>query len=541
MRSFAIITGAAIVALASCDDTSSPGDPKSSSGGSTSGGSSPGGAGNAGGGAGSPSGGSGGATGGSGGASGGTSGSGGASGGTSGSGGASDASAGSGGSDACPNIVAAPQVNPWAMRLPSAGFGGIETKTTGGHTDVFLKSPTNLTRIGARLNWGGTVVFFGLSSNPGSNVIDANDTGRELQVAIYDPSRSRQPCAWNASCLSSTTSCGNSITFLGWNPVQGGDECNRGAKLISQGQSADALEVVIQPLQWNPDWDAKDCTKSSCNGPGVPVQVVYKSRFRFVTEHVVEVEHEVKSQESFSHPATGQELPTLYVSNGKGGPDLPLLLDSSGKTVTLSTPANDGFFYDNFSSPAPWVSWQDSAKNYGVGIAMDQGVKNFQGWRGGPPSAPYFHNVRAQMTFGLPAGGTVRGLSYLALGGFAAVKSELEGVLKKRAPFGVIDAPATDVKLGTSSTLDVSGWALDTQHVVSVKAQIDGQEVASFPVNVPRPDVCAVYPMYSGCPAVGYAGKVPVSGLSSCPHLLRVVAVDTDGNSRVLGERVLTP
>ncbi|MBK9000055.1 MAG: hypothetical protein IPM35_30420 [Myxococcales bacterium] len=53
--------------------------------------------------------------------------------------------------------------------------------------------------------------------------------------------------------------------------------------------------------------------------------------------------------------------------------------------------------------------------------------------------------------------------------------------------------------------------------------------------------MCAVYPMYDGCPAVGYAGNVSVAGLSPCPHLFRVVATDADGNSRVLGERVLTP
>ncbi|MCK6533373.1 MAG: hypothetical protein L6Q84_10420, partial [Polyangiaceae bacterium] len=462
----------------------------------------------------------------------------------------SDASAGGGGTGgvgaggaggSCPLIAAAPKVDPWAMRLPAAGFGGIETKVSGGHTDVFLKSPTDYIRIGARLDWGGTVVFFGLSANPGSNVIDANDTGRELQIAIYDPTRARQPCAWNASCQSSSASCGNSITFLGWNPVQGGDECNHGAKLISQGKSGDALEVVIQPLQWNPDWDAKDCVKSACGASGVPVQVLYKSRFRFVTEHVVEVENEVTSQEAISHPSTAQEFPTLYVSNGKGGPDLPVLLDASGKTITLATPGNDGFFYDNFSSAGPWVTWQDTNKTYGVGLAMDQGVKKFQGWRGGPPSAPYFHNVRAEMLFGLPAGGMVRGLSYLALGGFGTVKAELDGILKKRAPFGVVDTPAADVKLGNSSSVSVSGWVLDTQHVASVKAQIDGQDVATFPVDVARADVCAVYPMYEGCPAVGYSGQVPVGTPSTCPRLLRMVAVDADGNTTVLGERVLLP
>ncbi len=319
--------------------------------------------------------------------------------------------------------------------------------------------------------------------------------------------------------------------------MQGGDECNHGAKVLSHGQVGDALEVLVQPLQWNPDWDKKDCTQSSCGASGVPVAVQYRSRFRFVAEHVVEVDTQVESQETISHPVTGQEFPTLYVSNGKGGPDLPLLLNSAGQTVSLNTPGNDGFFYDNFTSPGPWVTWQDSGKTYGVAIAMDQGVTKFQGWRGGPPSAPYFHNVRAQMQFGLAAGATVRGLSYLALGNYGTVKSELEGALKKRPPFGVVDVPAGDTQVGQS--VKVAGWVLDTDKVANVDVQIDGTTVKTLPVSGSRPDVCAVYPMYAGCPAVGYSGDIPVGNLGSCPHLLRVVAKDADGNSSVLGERVI--
>ena len=30
----------------------------------------------------------------------------------------------------------------------------------------------------------------------------------------------------------------------------------------------------MQPLQWNPDWDAPDCRQSACGPSGVPVGVV---------------------------------------------------------------------------------------------------------------------------------------------------------------------------------------------------------------------------------------------------------------------------
>jgi len=57
--------------------------------------------------------------------------------------------------------------------------------------------------FGLRREWGGSIVFFGIARGYGAglnptNAIDANDTGREVQVAFYDPDRLMQNCAWNA-------------------------------------------------------------------------------------------------------------------------------------------------------------------------------------------------------------------------------------------------------------------------------------------------------------------------------------------------------
>jgi len=441
----------------------------------------------------------------------------------------------------CQPLQPAAAPDPWKQRIASKGFGGITPPGSGTNKDVFLSSPApnpDYLRIGARLNWGGSIVFFGLTANAQSNVIDANDTGRELQIALYDPSRIMQNCAWNASCQTTPTTCANSITFLGWNPVQGGDECNHGST-AEWSQQGDALRVITHPLQWNPDWDKKDCTQSPCGASGVPVAVDYVTDLRFVGSHVVEVAMELQSKESFSHPVTGQEFPTLYVAHGQNGPDLPLLLDSAGGLISLTTPANDGFFMGNFDSPGPWVSWQNNAKDYGVGLAMDQGIRKWQGWRG---DSPYFHNVRARIEFGLPAGKVVRGVSYLALGSFTTVKSELEGVLAKRPPFGFLDAPAagSTVTVAKGSDVQLSGWVLDTDTLSSVQVTVDGQAAKDLAVTGARPDVCEVYPAYAGCPNAGYSGQISTSGWDTCPHLIKVTAQDADGNQSVLGEVVVT-
>lgn len=72
-----------------------------------------------------------------------------------------------------------------------------------------------------------------------------------------------------------------------------------------------------------------------------------------------------------------------------------------------------------------------------------------------------------------------------------------------------------------------------------VRAELDGATAATLNVGSARPDVCATYPGYDGCPDVGFSGEVTTAGLDGCAHLLRVVAEDGDGNVTVLGERVV--
>jgi hypothetical protein len=427
-------------------------------------------------------------------------------------------------------VTAAADVDPWTVRAPSFGFGSITVETPKGYHDVFLNNPqANGPRIAGRLEWGGSLVYFGLPQIQGSNAFDDNDTGRELQIALYDPTRQLQGCAWNATCgQPGAFTCPAQITYLGWDPVQGGDECGHGSAASWQ-QVGDALQLVAHPFQWNPDWDKQDCAMNPCPPAGVPTSVTLTLELRFVASNVVEVMTEVSSQENIDHPAAEQEFPTLYVANGGGGPDLKDLLDADGTFIPIGFPVN-------FTSPKPYVMWQNANHDYGVGLAMDQGLLSFQGW-----GDATFHNVRPRLPFGLNHGATVRGLSYVVLGNVPTIQSFVKQVLDKRPPFGHVDLPAAQFSYGKGAPVDVSGWVLDNAHIASVTAEIDGMQAAILPVATARPDVCDVYPGYDGCPSAGFSGSVPTAGLDACPHLLRITATDADGNKTVLGERVLAP
>jgi len=439
----------------------------------------------------------------------------------------------------CP-VVPVPDPVPDAPLVGESPAGTFETVTAGGFTDDYVYNAAHDLKVGTRQEWGGTIIFFGMANgSPGqnnTNTIDANDTGREVQVAFYDPDRHMQNCAWNASCQSTPTTCPFSITYLGWNPVQGGNRCNNGSGVEGVSLSNGVLGVTTVPLFWNPNWDRQDCSDVACNDPTLnaresDVRVV--QRLRFVRYHVVELDYTVINLTSLAHATTAQEFPTVYTANGNQGPDLWRLFSSTGVEIVINTPGNDGFFYENFSSPDGWVSMQNQALDYGVGMLTENKLSSWQGWQ--LRTLP-FNNFRPIFSFGIPALGTIRARSYLILGAQATVAAEAQWLDTNLPPFGVLDTPASDQTV--SGVFSLSGWALDNKGVTAITAIVDGVTAVPLTYGNSRPDVCAVWPGYASCDAVGYQGTVDAGPLTACTHhLLEIEATDTDGNTRVIARR----
>ncbi len=442
----------------------------------------------------------------------------------------------------CP-VIPTPAVVPDRPLPDEALLGTVQSVTAGSFHDEYLFNGSMQLKVGIRREWGGTIVFFGqhlgTQGMNASNVIDANDTGREVQVAFYDPDRAMQDCAWNQSCATTPTTCPNSITFLGWNPVQGGNRCNRGSGVEAVTSQAGVLTVTTQPLFWNPNWDRPDCVEQACTDAALSTRrsdVRVTQTLRFVREHVVELEYVVTNLAATDHAPTTQEFPTIYTSNGgTGTQDLWRLFDSTGAEVSIDIPANDGFNVRDFTSPAGWVTMQNSALDYGVGLYNESRATAWQGWQ---QRALPFNNFRPQLVFGIPALGTVRGRSYLLLGSHSTIRGEAQWLDANLGPFGTLDVPQADASL--SGVVAIHGWALDNKGVSSVQLRIDGQTTVPLTYGSPRSDVCAAWPGYPACSAVGYQGTLDAGALSACAHLLEVVVVDTDGNARVVARRRVT-
>ncbi len=428
---------------------------------------------------------------------------------------------------------------------PESPAGAVESTTTDGFFDEYVYDSSGATKLGIRRDWGGSVVFFGLSDGqPGTNstnTIDGNDTGREVQVALYDPDRHLQGCAWNASCQTNPSPCPEAMQYFGWNPVQGGNRCNIGSWVDSWSAGDGELYVTTVPRQWNPNWEFQDCDSSGCDDPTLNTlesDVRLHQTIRFVRPLVAELRYTVENLDAVDHAAQAQEMPTVYTANGQGGPDLWRLFDAGGTEIPIDTLAGgeDAFYYEVFESPAPWVTLQNDDASYGVGILYENGESSFQAWQ--LRTLP-FNNVRALFSFGIPANGTVHARAYLLLGSLATVTSEAQWLLDHLAPFGVMDEPAVGAQV-PQGAMTVRGWALDNRGVASVEARVDESWSVPLSYGSSRPDVCLAWPGYPGCDDVGYSGTVDLGAPDECPHLLEIVATDTDGNQRVIANTLVT-
>ena len=418
-----------------------------------------------------------------------------------------------------------------------ADYGIRESFQNGGFTDHFLYSNTaKQFKIGVREQWGSSIVFFGFANSSSSNVIDANDTGREVQIAIYDPDRITQNCAWDATCRSTGSDCTGGITYLGWNPVQGGNRCNNGSPTESITGSDGEMIASVVPYQWNPAWDRKDCVSDICDDISYKYRLSdmrYIQKIRWVDPNIVEIKMTIHNLTDIERSPTLQEFPTLYVPYGEHGlQNYNVLLDSNGTQIAIDVPANDGFFMKNFESAGGWTTLQNSVRDYGVGIYYENRLTEFQGWQ----KDGIFNNVRSRIVFGLPANGTVSARAYLILGSFATVKILAEGLDAKIPPFGYADTPANDDEV-SGDTLNVEGWVLDNKGVSKIEVFIDGVSKGEIALNTAREDVCKEWPGYSMCPTAGYSGSVNISDLSVCAYLVEIKATDTDSNVRVIAKK----
>ena len=103
---------------------------------------------------------------------------------------------------------------------------------------------------------------------------------------------------------------------------------------------------------------------------------------------------------------------------------------------------------------------------------------------------------------------------------------------------GHIDNPVTGLLY--SGDILVSGWAVDLNGVQQVIVLLDGTQVGSAFINVPRADITSFFPSYPATPAPGWILPLDTTVYSNGTHVLSAEVIDTFGNNTFIGNFPIT-
>lgn len=180
--------------------------------------------------------------------------------------------------------------------LTSEPLVTVHTYQSGSILYLESDSGTDAARIGLQMSWCGSIVEVSLN---GTNFVNEDGTGREVQAAQWDGAAQYDNCA---GCTG----------VFGWNPVQAGDKWNNGSPVLAQTMAAGSIYVKAQPLQWNPD--------DKGGGQNVPVlgDTYVEQTISAVTSHAFsfKVHYKVTHFGTDQHANALQEFPAAYVNLG---------------------------------------------------------------------------------------------------------------------------------------------------------------------------------------------------------------------------------
>jgi Bacterial Ig domain len=392
---------------------------------------------------------------------------------------------------------------------------------------LFLESDsgTDVARIGLNLLWGGSIVEVSLN---GTNFVNEDGTGREVQAAQWDGAAQYDNCA---GCTG----------VFGWNPVQAGDKWNNGSPVLAQTEAADSICVKTQPLQWNPD--------DKGGGPNTPVlgDTYVEQTASSVTSHAFsfKVHYKVTHFGTDQHANALQEFPAVYVNLGYN----QFLTDMSTSQWMNSvlTPVTMPFlpnFGPTLYSSEHWGAFVDGNGD-GLTIFVP-GMSNYVGGfaAAGDPG-PFgfgtnYFNPHTNFSFG--PNSVLEGDVYLVAGDVTHARQVIYDLHNNipavdiSTPVTTLDAPIPNQQL--SGTFTVAGWAIDESAVAKVDVYVDGTLTGTATYGIPRPDVAQGWPNASQ--NVGFTFALNTATFPNGNHTIQIRATDTTGNVAVLPDVPVT-
>jgi len=393
----------------------------------------------------------------------------------------------------------------------------VQTSQSG--TMLYLQSHANghTARVGVDTAWGGAIVE---ASMDGTNFVNAHDTGREVQPALYDGA---DQYPWP-----------NMTVAYGWDPVLAGDSLNQGSPVLNQMLGTASIYIEAVPLQWNPAHYG--------GGAGAPIRadMTFEQTITVApgTAAAFQVHYKMTHTGSDTHYNAHQEFPAVYVNSTYttfayyGGTD-PW---TNGSVTSLSAATNPSGYAPEQSAALVDVN------NQGLTVFVP-GVYPFwsaswpaQSGGGGSTGNATVYMV-PMTTFTVLPGQVIEGDVYLIPGDATTARAMVYQLHQSPPPTNIatpilsVDVPASNATIAGSAAA-VGGWAFGNTKVSAVNIYVDGSLIGSATLGGSRPDVVTAYPRLAPTDS-GWTYALDTTTLTNGVHSLVVHVSDISGNEAV--------
>lgn len=395
----------------------------------------------------------------------------------------------------------------------------IQTSQSG--TMLYLQSHANghTARISVDTAWGGAIVEVSMD---GTNFVNAHDTGREVQPALYD----------------AAAQYGTQCAQYGWDPVLAGDFYDHGSQVLSQSLAAASLYTKTVPVQWCPDQFG--------GGPGMtaPSDMSFEQTITLAPGAALAFQVHLKLTHTGTdtHYNASQEFPAVYVNSAYttfvyyDGTN-PWTNGAVSRAAAPIAPADVTAY-----TPEKWAALVDGS-NQGLTVFVPSvypswHALSFPQSGGSGPTGDATVYMTPMTTFTIAPGAVIEGDIYLVPGDASTARSVVYALHQQLtgpdivAPIGTVDVPVANAALGGSGA-QVAGWAFAATAVAAVNVYIDGTVKGTATLGVARPDVAAAYPNLAP-PNSGWTYALDTTALTNGSHVLEIRVTDTSGNEATL-------
>jgi hypothetical protein len=415
------------------------------------------------------------------------------------------------------NYIGAQQVNP----LRSIGSQEDVIAYQDGNM-LYLKSTSgrNVAVIGIDLTWGGAITDLSLN---GTNYVNAHDTGREVQAALYDGA-------------DHYTQCTSRRDSWGWDPVQAGDYEDNGSPVLQKIVRKTSIYIKTHAADW--------CPLNKGGGPGKPVldDVYFEQTISVIPDEPLafKVTYRLSEFGKGIHYNSHQELPAVYTNKG-----YDRLVYYSGAKPWTSGALAERFVKrccPSYYSAEDWNAYVNSSGKgiavyvpgqypYVVAVAFPSSGSGSKG-----ESTWYFTGLLNEFTVAPQY--TLAADVYLIPGNVGDARKIIYALHERStsadpfAPFiGSIDSPPSHGHV--SGEMAVYGWAFNYDAgPLTVDIFIDSVKRGVAQYGLSRPDVHKVWPHEPV--DVGFGNfYFDTTKLSNGQHTLTIHATDNKGRTAV--------